>query len=528
MKKYKISFFVILVFIFLFFGLVKLSNCMKNKKINDIKNSYINSFSEKHGAKIQKTNYTEYNYNRDIKSTINTNSVVDPVKLQFEKSKNIKNVNPINNINIRIVSNIILGRYDIRDFNEIDTVKFYIKTILEKNVTSSKTINIDEITLCVSRELFKIVKDPMIKIQIGQYIINKSINNIEIQNVYKSIISIASDNKLSINTRMNAIDVLYLSNNSKYIEISKQLLKQIRNTENTNTRDWFNKRLNEKIRKLGGSIVSSNTQNQNTQNVREISVQNSRINRQEPREGVHTQDTFQAIYNVNVQVKKPVKSIYQDGQNIHDTSINNSVLETANELIQKYTPNSIMNFDYTLISGYSEEDKMKIEASLHRIMTDTSNFKHGTTLYKLFQSLLCFISKNTQKDELNKRLIEELIDMYKTCATGHLSRMINVLQGFDTNLKQKISIDIDSEMYAKVKFIIEREIQNTENSDDIIDDMLTDDKLLYIDFVKNIFKNKKKEIYKEYENIKDDIKMETSLIKSLDKYTGTTGNFTDI
>lgn len=551
MKKYKIPFFIYLLFIiFLIFILIKIFNLFEKtfKFTKGLSNSIkknkiiINSFSEKYGENITKTIYKN---NDDIVKKNIENINENSISTDFVFSKT-----GLNNLNKQTLFlkgqvlskkhdpelnkfyNIIIGRYKLDNKHEIDIVKFHVAKYIELNKNTERVpivnkhrfelslTDIDELLLYVSRKLFKTVNDHMKKIQIGQFIINNSTDNKEIQYVYEHIIFIASNNKISVNTRMNAIDVLYLSNNSKYIDISKQLLKQIRNIDNTN--DWFDKRLDKKIQIL----KTIKTPNANNTQVH-IPVSNiNNINNIRP----YIQDL--GILEHPRIIKKPAKSIYQDGQNVHDTSINNTVLETANELILNYTPSSTINFNYTLISEYSNEDKIKIETSLHRIMTDTSNFKYGITLYKLFQSLLYFISKNTQKDDLNKRLTEELLDMYKTCATGHLSRMVNVLQGFDTNLKQKISINIDSEMYAKIKFVIEKEIQNAENSDEIIDDMMSDEKLVYVNFIKNIFNNDekkiKKEIYKEYQNIKDEKSINSSLIKALDKYTGTSDKFTDI
>ena len=552
MKKYKIPFFIYILFIiFIVLVLIKFFNVSletfnvqrtfnistifyNSKKKKDKR--VINSFSEKYGENITKKIYKN-NDNIENTNSVSTNKVV-PKSLNYS-NKHISKLKEqdllkIHESKLNKFYNIIIGRYKLDNKHEIDIVKFHVVKYIELNKKNTERLSesdIDDLLLYVSRKIFKTVNDHMKRIQIGQFIINNSRDNKEIQYIYEHIVFIASNNNISVNTRMNAIDILYLSNNSKYIDISKQLLKQIRNIENTN--DWFDRRLDKKIQLL------------KTINTKTLPVNNTQT--YIPVTNTNTLQTTQLIYPNNDQlyiqdleifeppiIKKSEKSIYQDGQNVHDTSINNTVLETANELISNYTPNSTLNFNYALISGYSEEDKTKIEVSLHRIMTDNSNFKYGITLYKLFQSLLCFISKNTQKDqrdELNKRLTEELLDMHKTCATGHLSRMVNVLQGFDTNLKQKISISIDSEIYAKIKFIIEKEIQNAENSDEIIDDMMSDEKLLYIDFIKNIFnkdEKKIKEIYKEYENVKDEKSINTSLIKALDKFTGTSGKFTDI
>jgi hypothetical protein len=124
------------------------------------------------------------------------------------------------------------------------------------------------------------------------------------------------------------------------------------------------------------------------------------------------------------------------------------------------------------------------------------------------------------------------------CSTGHLSRLLNVLQGYDTNLNVKVTIDIKDEVYAKIKHLIEKNMMEQENMDDIMEDMLSDDKTIYINFVKNVINDNIFEIIKEYENvnIKDigdnngqnsvnkNVIIET-IIECLDKYTGTKDKF---
>ena len=246
-----------------------------------------------------------------------------------------------------------------------------------------------------------------------------------------------------------------------------------------------------------------------------------------------------------VSIKKPIQSIYDDSQNVHNTTINKTTLDTANELVHKYNPeNTRLEYIYyktKLFSESSLEKIEKIEKSIHRINTDSSTFGgKGFTLYTIYQSLLNLIYKHPQKDDLNERLLDELIDMSDKCSTGHLSRLINVLQGFDTDLKVKVKININDEIYAKIKHLIEKEIVNDKNIDDIMEDMLSHKKTIYINFVKKIIDNNIFEILKEYKKI--DIQDITGynndkkykkiseivtdiIIISLDKYTGTKENF---
>jgi hypothetical protein len=63
----------------------------------------------------------------------------------------------------------------------------------------------------------------------------------------------------------------------------------------------------------------------------------------------------------------------------------------------------------------------------------------NSTLSNIFIKLWCYIHLSEFKDEMIKRLFEELEDMSGTCSSGFLSRLVNVVSGFDENLSIRIS-----------------------------------------------------------------------------------------
>ena len=70
---------------------------------------------------------------------------------------------------------------------------------------------------------------------------------------------------------MNAIDILNLSNNKKYIEISKSLFKSVRNVKTDSNIQIFDNHLNR---------VINNVKTKNKQNQIQTSPQNIQINQQ--------------------------------------------------------------------------------------------------------------------------------------------------------------------------------------------------------------------------------------------------------
>ena len=536
--------------------------------------------TSKYKKKIILNNNNNYLESKGQISTFNNVSETNTTLLKNSNSKNteiktnIKNIKKSYHPVIIKISNIIIGRYDIGKLNKehskllINIIyqnvnKFILNNFNNKSnlnqindtVTDSYKFNelLDKITLIVSRILFKVVEDPLTKILIGQYIIKKTDNNKEIDEIYLYFINISKNTRLSVDLRMNAIDILNLSNNKKYTEVSKSLLQTVRNNNNNsnnNTTVTFNNNLNRISNIVKNNPINNvnNINNINNRNPIQTNIQNR------PQLLVDIDGTTYPIPpDINVpplqtrqivEVKKPERSIYDDSQNVHNTTINQSTLNTASELINRYDPqNRKLDFVYYKTKSFSElppEQIEKVEKSIHRINTDTSTFGKGFTLYIIYQSLLNLIERHFQKNDLNERLLDELIDMSGKCSTGHLSRLINVLQGFETDLQVKVKININDEIYAKIKHLIEKSVINDDKMDEIMEDMLSEDKTIYINFVKKVINDNIIEIVKEYDNVnindisgyKNDKKFNNIrdividiVIISVDKYTGTKDNF---
>lgn len=71
--------------------------------------------------------------------------------------------------------------------------------------------------------------------------------------------------------------------------------------------------------------------------------------------------------------------------------------------------------------------------------------------------IFSYVFSHKEKDELIKRLKEELYDMCGTCSTGFASRLINVLSGYDDfNIKISFIDQIVSNFIARVNHQIQK------------------------------------------------------------------------
>ena len=71
----------------------------------------------------------------------------------------------------------------------------------------------------------------------------------------------------------------------------------------------------------------------------------------------------------------------------------------------------------------------KIYLSLNRIEIDRSTYL-GNTLSRILVKIWSYIQFNEFKDELIKRLLQELEEMSGTCSSGFIGRLINTVSGF--------------------------------------------------------------------------------------------------
>ncbi len=331
----------------------------------------------------------------------------------------------------------------------------------------------------------------MPKLNVMRYIVNRSQDKKTIDFTYKEIEKMAK-NGLDPKVMANAVDILGLSNNSKYRENVPDLLASIRVTED---------RLND-IPDLIQEFKNHHLIGRNEREFKLAIERKGLTQRPEYKRNrtllLEQYDQFDLNTLLNLltdeiggnfhrmKKEKRKKTVYEDSQNVHTKDINDAVLETAKKLIKKY-PTSNMNSD---ISIPNDKKKQAIDVSIHRLKTDPSVFKHGLTLYQIYNSLLECIKNHPERKALEDRLNEELYEMSGQCTTGHLSRLINVISGFSdlTENLGGIKLSITDEVYASISKSLNKELETAENSLELMNGMvpgISKERKLYLKFIKD-------------------------------------------
>ena len=205
-------------------------------------------------------------------------------------------------------------------------------------------------------------------------------------------------------------------------------------------------------------------------------------------------------------------TIYSNTQNVHDTTIQDSIRKIVMTLHKEYLQQSIQNnligncsleYLHKLITddvGYKNIERL--QEFFTRLMTDPTRFE-GLNLVDIFIIIVWKISSFTPeiKSECYKRLIEEILDSEQTCHTGYVSRLVNVLSGFVEGDNYMLTVDPKDELRSAVFARLNASISvlPTYLKDDVLNSLWSDDKSVFQEFYQ--LYSPEEELQKEYQNI---------------------------
>jgi hypothetical protein len=170
------------------------------------------------------------------------------------------------------------------------------------------------------------------------------------------------------------------------------------------------------------------------------------------------------------------QTIYTNNQNVHFKKI----IESSNEIIEYLMKQEYKN-DITLDKCKKEilkkNSKKEIKTALERIEQDRAIYCNQYNLSHILCRLVLYIKRDIHKEELWKRLVEELEEMADTCSSGYITRLTNVISGFNNDITLKIDWrdQIASNLSAKLNKLIQ-EVKDDNQREKIIIELSTIDK----------------------------------------------------
>jgi hypothetical protein len=226
-------------------------------------------------------------------------------------------------------------------------------------------------------------------------------------------------------------------------------------------------------------------------------------------------------------------NIFKNSQNVHVRSIEESVQKIINQLTT-YHPKNKKFYDFIqtrddifkLIENEEKNLKDQIEGSLIRISLDRAVYgNNNITLSSILSTVWTYIQDSEFRIELEKRLLEELVESSNKCSSGYASRLVNSLSGFtDMNITISFEDQICSNLEARLTSKI-RLIDNEEYMEKILNEM-TVPVLLYnlrsnfLRFFRENISKIREEMYQEFRHYMEDVDYDFYFRKAIIRWEG--------
>lgn len=228
-------------------------------------------------------------------------------------------------------------------------------------------------------------------------------------------------------------------------------------------------------------------------------------------------------------------NIYKNSQNVHVRAIEESVQKIVDHLSTYFPENGKM---YTfpdvyddilsrLVSDDNKEEKDNVEGALTRISIDRAVYGHSNmALSTILAKVWTYIQNSEFRTELEKRLIEELVESNNKCSSGYAGRIVNTLSGFDEKMSVTISFEdqIVSNLEARLNTRI-RSLEDPERVEKILDEMTTpviefDKRSNFLRFFREHISKIREEMYSEFCTFMDDTDYDFYFRKAIIHYEG--------
>ena len=176
-----------------------------------------------------------------------------------------------------------------------------------------------------------------------------------------------------------------------------------------------------------------------------------------------------------------IYNLYNDTQNVHSSSIQQSIKDSIYNLMKEVKNDSKINYlDDEILTVQTKE------ALIEYSKDETIHSQLECTFEEVLQAVLLEI--NNLSDELQKevknRLNEEMEDGLCKCFTGRISRLVNSLSGYSDKVSIKISsaeeignvISIMKDKYDNIEIVklnVEKELLERGYEKEVIDEWIT-------------------------------------------------------
>jgi len=225
-------------------------------------------------------------------------------------------------------------------------------------------------------------------------------------------------------------------------------------------------------------------------------------------------------------------NIFKNKQNVHNRQIEQSIQEIVDKLVAYHPKNKktymFKDIKDTILKSIKEKElKEKVEGSLIRIGLDRAVYGNSNvTLMTILLKVWSYIQDSPFKEELEKRLVEELDESNSKCSTGFAGRLVNTLSGFDKDMS--ISIGFEDQICSNLEGRLTNKIKGLKDDEYIekILDEMTITNIHYnlrgnfLRFFRENISHIRQEMYQEFHTYITDEDFDLYIKKAVLKYEG--------
>lgn len=229
-------------------------------------------------------------------------------------------------------------------------------------------------------------------------------------------------------------------------------------------------------------------------------------------------------------------SIYANRQNVHSSSIENSAQEILEKLHEKYglRPTTLEQLQqwrlemesWDLYKQQEENEQHKVSLCMNRIFFDKRLYGNTKdTLVTIFGLVWRHIHHSEHEKELQKRLLEEMLEASGQCSTGIAVRLVNTLSGYDDfmlkiSYKEAILSKVMHHMNTKIMEITDPQLQENLLYEMILPPSQYTNRKNFLEFFRTNIASIKEQLYQEYQEFVSDTDFDLYLKQALIVYEG--------
>jgi len=230
------------------------------------------------------------------------------------------------------------------------------------------------------------------------------------------------------------------------------------------------------------------------------------------------QNAKKLILKLGKEKGKRQLTTFDNKQNVHDVDESARVIidfintiEISKSITFENTCDEIKEYIENLLKNNKGEniiEKMeRVDVAFNRIYLDNALYGEHILLNNVLIKLWHYIKSHENKEELQKRLFEELLDMADTCSSGYANRLANTLSGItEHSIKMtwgaQIKNNIAGRLNAKIREIDDEKFQTL-----ILTEMTeenAEDRSHFLEFFRKHILSIRDELYDEFKEFVDD------------------------